>query len=197
MFKRRKEQKISEHLRNLVWPIIGWQRWVQYNTHRVGRLAASTYSIAAGLSCGVAVSFTPFLGFHVLLAVVISYVIRANLFAAAIGTIVGNPWTFPFIWAATYNLGAMLTGVEDGKHFADLIDTDKLLSHPLDALEPVLMPMIHGGLIIGLISGFICYFVFYRLLVTYRKKRAENKLKRRKEYEERLEKITEERDDHV
>ena len=99
---------------------------MQYYSHRVGRIDDSPYRLAAGLACGVAVSFSPFIGFHVLLAVVIAFVIRANMFAAAIGTIAGNPWTFPFIWALTYKVGALFSGAEHTTSFSDLIDGDLL-----------------------------------------------------------------------
>ena len=34
-------------------------------------------------------------------------------FTSAIGTAVGNPWTFPFIWAAIYRTGAFILGDVD------------------------------------------------------------------------------------
>ena len=172
MFKRREKQKISENIRNFVWPKIGWGRWMQYYSHRVGRLSDSPYRIAVGLACGVAVSFTPFFGFHVVLAIIVSFIIRGNLFAAAIGTIVGNPLTFSLILPLTYNVGAAFSGVEDTRHFSELIDAHKLITHPFEALEPVFYTLITGGVIVGVLVGWLCYYVFLRLIVAYRKKRA-------------------------
>ena len=40
----------------------------------------------------------------------IAYIVRANIVAAAIGTVAGNPWTFPFIWLWTYWLGRKILG---------------------------------------------------------------------------------------
>lgn len=171
MFKRRHKPKLTETLRNFLWPKIGWARWAQYYSHRVGRLTDSPYSLAAGLACGVAVSFTPFIGFHVILAVVMAFIIRGNMFASAIGTIIGTPWTFPFIWTLTYNVGAKFTELEEAPNLIDLIDGKQLLYHPLEALEPVFFPMLQGGLIVGFIVGWACYFVFYYLIVSYRKNR--------------------------
>ena len=36
--------------------------------------------------------------FHILLAMLLALLIRGNLIASGIGTVVGNPWTFPLIW---------------------------------------------------------------------------------------------------
>ena len=55
-------------------------------------------AIAKGFATGVAMSFTPFVGFHLLLCIFISKITKQNSIAGALGTIAGNPWTFPIIW---------------------------------------------------------------------------------------------------
>ena len=72
-------------------------------------MPASPHAIASGFACGSMVSFTPLLGFHFLLAIVFAYLIRGNFVAALLGTIVGNPITFPFIWGLIYKVGAFVT----------------------------------------------------------------------------------------
>ena len=164
---------------------------MQYYSHRVGRLSDSPSRIAMGLACGVAVSFTPFFGFHVVLAIMLSFIIRGNLFSAAIGTIVGNPLTFSFILPLTYNVGAAVSGSEETRHFSELIDGHKLITHPFEALEPVFYTMVTGGLILGVLVGWLCYFSFLRLIVAYRKKRATRLERRKKRYDENIKAIVE------
>lgn len=72
---------------------------------RLQNLQGSRKSIAAGVAWGVAVTFTPFVGLHALLAMFIAWLSGVSVLAAAIGTVVGNPWTFPFIWIAVYYTG--------------------------------------------------------------------------------------------
>ena len=67
--------------------------------------AGSAYSLASGFACGVAVSFTPLVGFHLLLACGLAYFIRGNLATALLGTIFGNPWTFPLIFVLLQAIG--------------------------------------------------------------------------------------------
>lgn len=87
---------------------MGWGRVVVYLWHRVGRLHGTPHSIADGFACGAAISFTPFVGAHFILAALTSWFSRGNIIAGLIGTAVGNPWTFPFIWWWTYTLGTKM-----------------------------------------------------------------------------------------
>ncbi len=55
-------------------------------------------------------SCTPFLGFHILVAMLIAWVIRGNLIASALGTFIGNPITFPVIWLVVFEVGRYIVG---------------------------------------------------------------------------------------
>jgi len=87
---------------------MGWGRVFVYLWHRVGRLHGTPHSIAGGLACGVAVSVTPFVGAHFILAALLAWFSRSNIVAGLIGTAVGNPWTFPFIWWWIFTLGTKM-----------------------------------------------------------------------------------------
>ncbi|MBO6826459.1 MAG: DUF2062 domain-containing protein [Sneathiella sp.] len=110
MFQRREKPSIVRRVRDFFWPSIGFKRSTKYVGYRLLRLPGTPYSLAAGFACGAAVSFTPFVGLHFIIAALIAWLIRANLVASAIGTVVGNPWTFPFIWAATFHVGEWMLG---------------------------------------------------------------------------------------
>ncbi len=89
---------------------MGWRRMGVYLVKRLTRLPGTPHSIAAGFACGTAISFTPFMGLHTVLSVLLSFLVRGNYLAAMAGTLVGNPWTFPFIWVASAKLGHALLG---------------------------------------------------------------------------------------
>lgn len=105
---------------------------MRYLWHRVLRLHGTPYSIAAGIACGAAVSFTPLVGGHFVLAALTAWLIGGNIIAGLIGTAVGNPWTFPFIWLWTFKLGSGMVGMDRAagavvqpdfsQVFADLIE---------------------------------------------------------------------------
>lgn len=77
---------------------------------KLSSLKGSPRAIAAGVACGAAVSFTPFVGAHLVLATIFAWLIRGNVVAAALGTAVGNPWTFPFIWVSVLYTGRKIIG---------------------------------------------------------------------------------------
>ena len=90
MFKRRHPLPIHKRAGGFFWPRIGWRRSGAYVAHRLRRLPGTPYRIAAGFACGAAVSFTPFIGLHFLLAVLLALAVRGILVASAIGTVVVN-----------------------------------------------------------------------------------------------------------
>ncbi len=110
MFRRHKKPPVHQQVGYFFWPRTGWRRAAKYLFHRVARIPGPPYSIAAGFACGAAISFTPFIGLHLVLAALLAFIMRANIVASAIGTVVGNPWTFPFIWIWIYELGSSMIG---------------------------------------------------------------------------------------
>lgn len=112
MFARRRRLSRLRRLRETLWPSIGLRRSARYMGHRMARLPDTSGSIAAGFAWGAAVSFTPSVGIHIALACLAAWATRTNVVAAALGTFVGEPWTFPFIWAATYKTGVLMLGGE-------------------------------------------------------------------------------------
>jgi uncharacterized protein (DUF2062 family) len=89
---------------------MGWRRLGVYVLMRLTRLSGTAHTIAVGFACGAAISFTPFVGLHIGLSILLAFLFRGHVIAAVAGTVVGNPWTFPFIWLATYTVGQFMLG---------------------------------------------------------------------------------------
>jgi uncharacterized protein (DUF2062 family) len=140
-------------------------------------LPGTPHSIAAGFACGTAISFTPFMGLHTLLSVLLSFVVRGNYLAAMVGTLVGNPWTFPFIWVATAQLGHALLGAPPP---AEVLQEPEFhsLFHELGAL---IWPMTVGGLPLGALAGLAVYFPLVRMVAAYQTARRHRRERRRAE----------------
>ena len=116
ILKRRHPRTKAHHLREALWPSMGIARVIRYYKHRIARLPGTSYYIAAGFATGVAISFTPFVGFHLILAGLVTWMLGGSLVAMALGTLIsGNPWTFPFIWISSYKLGQLMMGHEGTK----------------------------------------------------------------------------------
>ena len=105
MFQRRDKQSMLSLIQSHTWPQGGWRRRIHYYWLRMVRVANNAYGVAAGLACGACVSFTPFLGFHIIIAILLCRIVRGHALSAVIGTVVGNPWTFPPFFWASYQTG--------------------------------------------------------------------------------------------
>ncbi len=159
----------------MIWPRRSFSRSLRYMGKRITRITASPHAVAAGLAVGVFAAFTPFFGFHLILAVVLAYLIAGNIAAAAIGTALANPLTIPFIWGGTYELGRML--VEKHAHVKPVPLTGLLESEVLRQMsftelwQPVLKPMLLGSLVMGLGCALAVYVVTRWATMNYRHRR--------------------------
>lgn len=168
MFRRRKPIPLWQQLRGWLWPHIGWRRLGVYAVKRLTRLPGTPHSLAAGLACGVAISFTPFIGLHLILSVLLAYLLRAHLIAAAAGTLIGNPWTFPFIWVSTFKLGQMVLGSPAAEAApVEHWTFDKLVGD----VGALIWPMTIGGILLGLMAGLSTYLVLVRVITAYQEAR--------------------------
>ncbi|MBO31572.1 MAG: hypothetical protein CMM74_01150 [Rhodospirillaceae bacterium] len=194
MFRRREEKPIHRRIVDFCWPAMGWRRTVSYWAHRVSRLPGSTYSIAAGFACGAAVSFTPFVGLHFILGAIWAWLMRANIIASAIGTAVGNPWTFPFIWVWVYNVGVRL-GFSGSAHDEEALDFAALFGHMIEfALKfdlaylakvawPVFGPMLVGSIPTTIVTWILFYYGIKYIVTAYRQSRIRRIIKKHQESE--------------
>ncbi len=168
MFQRRTPKSIFLKIKNLFWPCMGWVRLVSYYKHKIGRMRGSPDTIAAGFASGVAVSFTPLMGVHILLGLLLSSVVRGSLIASIFGTFVGNPWTFPIIWTAIYKTGIIITG---GSFTEDSIIHFFSLKELWYNFETVFLTMLIGSIPFAIISWFISYYIIKNLVAKYKKRR--------------------------
>jgi len=174
LFKRRDKPNHLERLRVAVWPRHSFARSARYFSKRVLRLTASPNAIALGFAAGAFASITPFIGLHFILSFVIAFIIGGNMVAAALGTAVGNPLTFPFIWASTYKVGSMIIYGEAKTLDHRTIDRHLdggFLEKSLDTLLPLIKPMLVGAVPLGLLTATVFYFVVFYSVRAYQRSR--------------------------
>lgn len=138
-----------------------FKRMMKYYRHRVGRLPGTPYQIAAGFANGVAVSVTPFLGLHIVIGFVLCLIVRASPIAMIIGSIVGgNPWTFPFIWVGSYELGQWMLARDGASGSVENLRLSDLLHNPVD----LLWPMTLGSVPIAVALWLVCYGLLFLIV---------------------------------
>lgn len=173
-------------LGDFLWPAMGPKRYIVYLARRAQRLRATPHAVAAGIASGAAVSIFPFIGFHFLLGFVLAFFTRGNMLAAAIGTAVGNPLTFPLIFAATWHLGQLLLPGRQRAAEAMLADTEmtevvgSMFTDGLGGVWPVLQAMIVGAIPLSILT-FALFYGLTRALVTRARARRAARLAARRD----------------
>jgi uncharacterized protein len=177
-----------------VWPHTGWRRAFVYYVRRLTRLSGTPHNIAAGFACGLAISFTPLVGFHLLLGGLLALIVRGNLLAMVVGTLVGNPWTLPFMWLGGYEVGKLLLGADSLgvaplSAFQDLIgqlaETAKeagplvMLKRLAADLRVIGTPVLVGSIPLGLAAGLLTYVPLVRVIAAYQEARRRRREQRR------------------
>ncbi len=199
VFKRRDKRGPLEILREFVYPRGGWRRAVSYLGYRLRRLPDPPAKIARGVACGVFVCFSPFFGFHFMLSAALAWLIRGNILAAMLSTLVGNPLTFPAIAALSIALGEAILRVETevplrevfgafGDAFGEIVgNLARLITGaPLrwdetrTFLDGVFWPYFIGGLIPGALAGAAAFFMAKPVIAAYQARRARRLAKRPK-----------------
>jgi uncharacterized protein (DUF2062 family) len=165
LFRRRNEAAVWERVRVWLWPRVSWRRSGRYFAKRTLRLTGTPYSVAVGTAVGAGVSCTPFVGFHFLLAFAIAWALRGNLVAGAIGTGLGNPFTFPFLWAASYEIGLLVLGRVESDAPDGL--AQDLAEKSWGQLWPVIEPMTVGAVPLGMAIGCIVFGLVYKAVSAY------------------------------
>ena len=176
MFKRRTALTRVDRIRSILWPDRGFGRLFSYIIQRIKRMPGSTLSIAVGAAWGIAVSFSPFLGLHLLVGMMLAYLTRGNLLACLFGTFVGNPWTFPLFFYLNYRLGSFIL-IEMGREVKSIGGTmaefvTLFLADPAALIGALFAPIVVGSLILGTIAWFAGFGATYWAVAGWRAHRA-------------------------
>jgi uncharacterized protein (DUF2062 family) len=172
LLSRREPEPALVRLRVALWPRRTWRRSLRYANLRLGRLPASRHAIALGLAVGVFAAFQPVLGFQMLLAGALAWLLGASVGAAILGTFVGSPVTWPLMWLASYHLGAALTGETHAVTLDELwsaLSSVRAFAAPEAAgaaagqlVRQIFYPLMVGAIPLGLMAGAAFYVIVMR-----------------------------------
>lgn len=157
-----------------------FKRYGKFMLLKLDKIKATPYAIAAGFACGAAISFTPFVGFHMLLAAITAFLLRGSIIASALGTIVGNPWTFPFIWPAVLFTGRWFLGA----HEAGKVDFIRLFTNLMHAVIKLDVPLFVSDIwpiLLPMMVGCIPYYILVWAISFYFVKKAMDKFDQRRQ----------------
>ena len=123
----------------------------------------SPFFNAKGIAVGVFCGCFPFFGFQTLLGLFLARVAKGNLFLAAIGTWISNPFTYVPLYFFNYKVGSSLI-----RNSPDIIHEKNLMIEELWEKGSVFsLRLILGSALVGLffasISGFIVFLLYKKI----------------------------------
>lgn len=169
MFRRRTKRSIKRKALDFLWPEIGLRRWSKYWWHRLCRITATPHVIAKGVACGVTISFTPLIGFHVLAGIGLAYLLRGNLLAAAIGTLVGNPFTLPIFLSWQFMISSWIIGPSQAQLLSHL-KISEVFTNPLVVAQSWMDTVLYGlvgAIPLSLTMGLLSYWITRHIVIKY------------------------------
>jgi uncharacterized protein (DUF2062 family) len=169
LFKRRETESFLARMRVHLWPRRSWTRSSRYVVYRLRRLSATPHAIALGFSVGVFSAITPFLGTHLIMASLVAWIAGGSIIAAVLGTFIGNPLTYPFLWYLTYSVGNFMLGAHGIRKKIDL--SDGIFHASLAHLWPILKPMSLGTIPVGLSAAALSYVLVKPAVAAYQRRR--------------------------
>lgn len=178
LFRRRKPLEARERVLGFIWPRTGFRRAFSYLKQRLIRMPGSDYSLAIGFTCGLVISFTPFVGFHFVLAGMLAWLFRGNILVSALGTLFGNPWTFPFYWLASLRTGNWLLHQLGLSGLSQSLRMQDIWLHPLS----LMIPWIVGSLVLIIVTGPLVFAISYGALSSWRRHRRLRRLERSRRF---------------
>lgn len=123
--------------------------------------------VAAGFTIGVIVSFTPLVGLHTALTILLAYLLNKSIGAGIIGTLVFNPLTAPLIFSASILVGRTILRIEPGAKPLTMDPTLSGIHQMWSAGSGMFYSWMAGGLILGAAAGVVSFFLVRRSMTTY------------------------------
>lgn len=108
-------------------------------------------TFAGGMALGLIIGLLPTFYLQIILSFIFSYILRLNVSAAILGTLVTNPITTPPILVLQYQLGVLLVGKPDAEELARYTGILKLI---LGHAQPFMV----GSVVSALVAGLVGYF---------------------------------------
>lgn len=130
--------------------------------------------VAAALGLGVAVGLSPFIGFHLILAVVLAALLRLSKLDTVIGSFAGNPWTLPPVYAVGYRLGRLLLGYHPVRvpalKWDRILHSDFWVAFRGPGFAPRLASFLLGTTLLAIAAGVATYFFARGFLRLYHRR---------------------------
>jgi len=121
----------------------------------------SPFFNAKGVAIGVFSGCFPFFGFQTLLGVFFAKLARGNIFLAAVGTWISNPFTYIPLYYFNYKVGSVLLGGSTIDNAVNQnLDINELWAKGRIFSIKLILGSSIVGLLLAIISGFFIFLIF-------------------------------------
>jgi hypothetical protein len=142
------------------WPVV---RQGKLNLIRFIRLRGTPDEVAKGVALGIFIGMTPTFGFQMAIALFFSWLLKENKLAAILSVWVTNPITAPFIYAAQYETGRILLGMEHSS-FPNELTFEAFKSMGMN----IVIPLCLGSLLHAVLWCLLAYALTLRFIPALR-----------------------------
>jgi uncharacterized protein (DUF2062 family) len=144
--------------------------------YRVLHVDDTPHRIALGVAIGMFITWTPTVGFQMLLVLALSWLLGANKLVGVPFVWISNPATLVPIFYPNYLLGKLVLGSNcEDPNFTEAMAFSgtwlETVQNWWAATWQVFWPLWVGSIIVGGCLGLISYGVIYYAVIKYRKKR--------------------------
>lgn len=140
--------------------MIGWRK-IREKLREAIAAESDERSLAGGFAVGVFFSFTPLVSLHMVLALIVSVLLRLNKMTTMAGAWVNNPYTMPFVFYGCFRLGERILGMRVPPPPFESYTLETILK----AAVPYAAPLFLGTTIVGIAAAGLGYLVVYRIAV--------------------------------
>lgn len=166
--------------------LLSW-RAIKERIRSVLHLDEEPWRIAAGMAVGVFISFTPFYGFHTVMALVCAFAFRLNKAATITGAWLNLPWFAPFVYGFAFEVGELiLSGGRQGigwgalaavaQPYLKAVPDQEVARSLLNLLWQLMFvaskPLVVGTTVVGTVAGLAAYFITLEAVKDVRRLRA-------------------------
>lgn len=139
------------------------RRWLSALLH----IQDSPERTAAAFALGVFFGFSPFLGFHTILAIVVAFLLNVNRVAVLLGVYSNLPWFMAPYYAIATMVGAELTGkrpppefrLQLGRLFELSLFQEDFWHRLVVLMRPLLVPYSVGSMLCAMVLAAAAYHI--------------------------------------
>ena len=159
---------------------------VKFIKFRILHVDDTAQRIALGTAVGLWVAFTPLMGLHMILALALAALLRANKALAVLFVWLSNPFTLLPIYGSSYLVGRFFVGhfhsssVQPGQvgqllgnlfsfhNMMTCLNSSAFWKDMVTVFGKIGLEVTVGGFILGIMAGITGYFVTYWIVTTHR-----------------------------